>query len=186
MSPLHRACYLEQVEVARNLIQTGADVYEKNRNRETPLMIAVCFGHAKMARFLVQSGASLAQIIHGEVVVMQRAAKEWVKFDDYSFLLHPTLWSFLVNWTLVMSCYTVTGLASGSRNRFCVYEMLWIFDFIVEEISRTVNSTWPCRKMTEFTKIKCIKGVVASVGRIFAARNVITLRSRIVPRQIKH
>ena len=59
-TPLHRAAYSGQKEVAKLLIAKGADVNAKNDKGKTPLLSAVMFDHKEMVELLISAGADVS------------------------------------------------------------------------------------------------------------------------------
>jgi ankyrin repeat protein len=65
-TPLHWAAWYGHVEIARLLLQNGAEVNAKERNGWTPLHWAAYRGHFDILHLLVENGADLeAKDIHG-------------------------------------------------------------------------------------------------------------------------
>lgn len=58
MSALIKA-YYDSVEVARYLVEFGADVTSKNSTCETAVVVAGHFGSANTARYLIELGADI-------------------------------------------------------------------------------------------------------------------------------
>jgi ankyrin repeat protein len=58
-TPLHCAAYNGHVEIARLLVQNGADVNAKNNDGSTPLYWAAENGHVDILHLLVENGANL-------------------------------------------------------------------------------------------------------------------------------
>lgn len=58
-SPLHNAAYHGRLDVARLLLQHGADINQTDVNGETPLHRAAFRQHLDMVKFLVDSGADI-------------------------------------------------------------------------------------------------------------------------------
>ncbi|MEM2790511.1 MAG: ankyrin repeat domain-containing protein, partial [Thermofilaceae archaeon] len=56
---LHKAVFRGHLEVARFLVENGADVNARNIDGMTPLHLAVFRGHLEVARFLVEKGADV-------------------------------------------------------------------------------------------------------------------------------
>ena len=77
---LHRAAQCRAVDVAKVLIQNGADVNAVNENKETPLEIAAANGQVDVAKFLIQSGVDV-NASKSKLNALQRAAK----FGSFEF-----------------------------------------------------------------------------------------------------
>jgi len=58
-TPLHWAAFNGHLEVARLLIESGADINDGNRHSERPLHWAAFKGHLDVARLLIESGADV-------------------------------------------------------------------------------------------------------------------------------
>ena len=56
---LHYACWHGELEIAKKLIEKGADVNASNFDNRTPLHIAAQFGHMDLVKILVEHGANL-------------------------------------------------------------------------------------------------------------------------------
>jgi len=59
MTPLHAAAMMGQLEMAKNLITSGAKINVYNHNGYTPLLLAVKGGNDKLTKYLVENGAFL-------------------------------------------------------------------------------------------------------------------------------
>jgi hypothetical protein len=65
-TPLHWAAYNGHIEIARLLLQNGADVNVRDDDGWTPLLLAAWNGHVDILHLLVENGADLeAQSSHG-------------------------------------------------------------------------------------------------------------------------
>ena len=58
-TPLHLALIRRQVEVARALIERGADVAAQNKDGETPLHLASFWGQVEVARMLIEQAVDV-------------------------------------------------------------------------------------------------------------------------------
>ena len=56
-TPLHTAAGLNKIEAVAALISHGADVNARDKNGETPLMLASYHGYAKVVEALLDAGA---------------------------------------------------------------------------------------------------------------------------------
>ncbi len=66
MTPLHEAAAMGHLEVARLLLERGADVNAKNKHGFTPLHFAAGIGHTDVAKLLLEHGADVnAKDEHG-------------------------------------------------------------------------------------------------------------------------
>lgn len=65
-TPLHRAAYTNNVDIAKILIQHGANVNAKTEFGWTPLHSAVKWSNAECAAFLLQHGADVNAISQGQ------------------------------------------------------------------------------------------------------------------------
>ncbi|MCP4372714.1 MAG: hypothetical protein GY797_32085 [Deltaproteobacteria bacterium] len=61
-TPLHRACYVRNIETVKYLVSQGANVTIKDKSGETPLHIAAKSGHIKTVEYLVSQGADINEI----------------------------------------------------------------------------------------------------------------------------
>jgi len=58
-TPLHWAAWHGHTDIARLLIEKGAEVNAKNASQQTPLHSAAWHGHADIARLLIENGAEV-------------------------------------------------------------------------------------------------------------------------------
>ena len=73
-TPLHYAAWYYHIEIARLLLQNGADVNAKSNYGNTPLHWAASYGHVDILHLLVENGADLeAQSISGYRVLHSAA-----------------------------------------------------------------------------------------------------------------
>ncbi|XP_055301191.1 ankyrin repeat domain-containing protein 49 [Sitodiplosis mosellana] len=73
-TPLHRAAYSNNVEIAKILIQYGADVNARTEFGWTPLHSAVKWSNAEAASFLLQHGADVNALSQGQQTPLHIAA----------------------------------------------------------------------------------------------------------------
>lgn len=65
-TPLHRAAYSNNVDIAKILIQYGADVNARTEYQWTPLHSAVKWSNAEIAALLLQHGADVNALSEGQ------------------------------------------------------------------------------------------------------------------------
>ena len=58
-TPLHRASFEWDTEIAQLLVEHGADVHAKDENRSTLLHLALSKGDGESAQLLIQQGANV-------------------------------------------------------------------------------------------------------------------------------
>lgn len=58
-TPLHRACYSNQIEIVKYLLQNGADVTAKTELQWQPLHSCCQWNHFECAAVLLQNGADI-------------------------------------------------------------------------------------------------------------------------------
>jgi ankyrin repeat protein len=73
ITPLLHAVYTCQNELARFLIEKGADVNEKNQEGETPLLIAAHFDNTPLVRYLLSKGADAQVTLKDGTTALHRA-----------------------------------------------------------------------------------------------------------------
>lgn len=73
-TPLHRAAYSNNVDIAKILIQYGANVNSRTEYQWTPLHSAVKWSNAETAAFLLQHGADVNAISEGQQTPLHIAA----------------------------------------------------------------------------------------------------------------
>lgn len=73
-TPLHRACYNNHVDVAKILLQYGANVNAKTEYLWTPLHSAVKWSNAECAALLLQHGADVNALTEGQQTPLHIAA----------------------------------------------------------------------------------------------------------------
>jgi ankyrin repeat protein len=59
MTPLHRAIRDGYLDVAKRLVELGANINSKNTKGWTPLHRAIIDGHSEFAKYLVEKGADI-------------------------------------------------------------------------------------------------------------------------------
>lgn len=63
LTPLHNAAFFGHIDIARLLIERGANVNAQDFSRDTPLLLAIGEGgHDDVARLLIEKGANLNSI----------------------------------------------------------------------------------------------------------------------------
>lgn len=65
-TPLHRACYSNHVDIAKLLIQYGADVNARTNDQWTPLHSAAKWSNAECVALLLQHGADVNALSEGQ------------------------------------------------------------------------------------------------------------------------
>lgn len=65
-TPLHRAAYSNNVDIARILVQYGANVNARTEYEWTPLHSAVKWSNAECAAFLLQHGSDVDAVSQGQ------------------------------------------------------------------------------------------------------------------------
>lgn len=73
-TPLHRAAYSNNVDIAKILIQYGANVNARTEFQWTPLHSAVKWSNTECAAFLLQHGADVNAISQGQQTALHIAA----------------------------------------------------------------------------------------------------------------
>ena len=71
-TPLYICAQNEHLEVARALIEAGADVNAKENNGWTPLYICARNGHLELARALINAGAGFDGLAGDQVADLLR------------------------------------------------------------------------------------------------------------------
>lgn len=72
-TPLHFACWSNNLEAAQLLVEAGADVNAKGEAEDTPLHAAVTVGDVALVEFLLAHGASWQEIDAFGCTVLQSA-----------------------------------------------------------------------------------------------------------------
>ena len=67
-TPLHKSALHGQLEVARALIEKGADVNAKNKVGQTPLHYSADNGHLEVARTSIQAGSDVLVMVGDKAV----------------------------------------------------------------------------------------------------------------------
>jgi ankyrin repeat protein len=75
-TPLHHAARNGYCEAAQLLLNSKADIASKNRYGLTPLFLAITRSHGKMICLLVEHGASLGEISHLRLIVIEEEGKK--------------------------------------------------------------------------------------------------------------
>lgn len=73
-TPLHRAAYSNKVDIAKILLQYGANVNARTEYEWTPLHSAVKWSNSEMAAFLLQHGADVNALSQGQQTPLHIAA----------------------------------------------------------------------------------------------------------------
>lgn len=73
-TPLHRACYNDNVDIAKLLLMFGADVHETTEFGWTPLHSACHWSHAKCVALLLQHRANINAQTDGDQTPLHLAA----------------------------------------------------------------------------------------------------------------
>lgn len=85
VTPLHSACAISNIEIARLLIENGADIHARQMHGVTPLHSAAHNGQTKLAKLLIERGAEInAKMDTGESPVSLAEEKG---FDETVLLL---------------------------------------------------------------------------------------------------
>ena len=84
-TPLHWASYNGNTEIARLLIEQGADVNAADEYGITPLMSACDGGYVETARLLIEQGADVNAVDENLVTVI----------DNISYLSQPEIYDLL-------------------------------------------------------------------------------------------
>ncbi|MEC9092444.1 MAG: ankyrin repeat domain-containing protein, partial [Planctomycetota bacterium] len=77
MTPLSVAAFHGQVEIARYLLNRGAEINRGNRDGNTPLLLAAFMCREKMCLFLLSKGASTSQRNRRRENSVDVVSKEW-------------------------------------------------------------------------------------------------------------
>ncbi|MEZ6118427.1 MAG: ankyrin repeat domain-containing protein [Pirellulaceae bacterium] len=75
MTALHWAVYHDQAELARRILDAGANVNAQNRYGVSPIMIACQNGNEEIARALLKAGANANDVQRGGETVLMTAAR---------------------------------------------------------------------------------------------------------------
>ena len=67
-------CKTNNVELCRLFLSYGADVNAKDEFDQTPLLIAVSFGHLDQCKLLLENGASVNEMVFGGFTPLHTAS----------------------------------------------------------------------------------------------------------------
>lgn len=119
-TPLHRAAYSNNVEIARILIQYGADVNARTEMLWTPLHSAVKWSNAEVAAFLLQHGADVNALSEGQQTPLHIAATvSNCRETAMTLMMEPNCDSFALN----NSSETAAEIARRTGLSYPLFEM---------------------------------------------------------------
>ena len=71
------AALLDNTEIAKFLIEKGADVNTKSRDGSTPLHSAAFLGHTEIAELLIQKGAEVSPKNYRDETPLDASVVDW-------------------------------------------------------------------------------------------------------------
>ncbi|KAL1502363.1 hypothetical protein ABEB36_007512 [Hypothenemus hampei] len=120
-TPLHRACYSNQLNVVKYLVHNGADISAKTEMNWEPLHSCCQWSHVECAAFLIQNGANVNALSEGGQTPLHIAASHGKNYDTVQLLLmHPYINPHLKN----NSGETAADLAKRSSKYYNVFDIV--------------------------------------------------------------
>ncbi|XP_050316125.1 ankyrin repeat domain-containing protein 49-like [Anthonomus grandis grandis] len=119
-TPLHRACYANNLEVVKYLVSNGANLSAKTEMQWEPLHSCCQWGNFKCAAVLIQHGANVNAVSEGGQTPLHIAATHGKNYDVIQMLLlHPYINPFIKN----NSGETAADIARRSSKYYNVFDM---------------------------------------------------------------
>ncbi|KYN07963.1 PREDICTED: ankyrin repeat domain-containing protein 49-like [Cyphomyrmex costatus] len=120
-TPLHRACYGNNVEVVEYLLEAGAKIDAKTQDEWQPLHSACCWNNTECAEALIAYGADVNAKSKGDQTPLHLiSASSYNSPALQLLLLHPDMNPYLVN----SSGDTADQIARRTTKNYPMFEMI--------------------------------------------------------------
>nr|CAI5860274.1 unnamed protein product [Callosobruchus analis] len=120
-TPLHRACYSNNIEVVRYLIECGADIGAKTEVQWQPLHSCCQWNHKECAWLLIQNGADVNAQSEGSQTPLHIAASHGANYETVQLLLsHPYIDASIKN----NSGETAADLAKRGSKYYNIFDVV--------------------------------------------------------------
>ncbi|XP_018356402.1 PREDICTED: ankyrin repeat domain-containing protein 49-like isoform X1 [Trachymyrmex septentrionalis] len=120
-TPLHRACYGNNVEVVEYLLEAGARIDAKTQDEWQPLHSACCWNNTECAEALIANGADVNATSKGDQTPLHLiSASSYNSPALQLLLLHPDTNPYLVN----SSGDTADQIARRTTKNYPMFEII--------------------------------------------------------------
>ncbi|XP_057660313.1 ankyrin repeat domain-containing protein 49-like [Diorhabda carinulata] len=119
-TPLHRACYSNNVDIVEFLLQNGANIAAETEMQWQPLHSCCQWNHKECAAVLIQHGADVNALSQGGQTPLHIAASHGASFETVQLLLmHPFIDPSIKN----NGNETAKDIATRSSRFYNIFEM---------------------------------------------------------------